>query len=152
MKNKNVIVVVAAVVVVAAILAAVAFAGNGTDTKSGTSNDSAMSDMGNMDMSNDQSNSTSGAASDAVATDQVEIENYAFSPQVIKVKVGTKVTWTNKDSVRHDVMADNASSDAPSGPLLAMGESYSFMFSKAGTYTYHCSPHPYMKATVIVEE
>jgi amicyanin len=67
------------------------------------------------------------------------------------VKVGTKVTWTNQDSVGHDVVADTESPDAPKSDLLRKGESYSFTFNKAGTYTYYCSPHPYMKGTVIVE-
>jgi plastocyanin len=48
-------------------------------------------------------------------------------------------------------MADTMSADAPSSELLAKGESYSFTFKKAGTYTYHCTPHPYMKGTVVVE-
>jgi amicyanin len=107
-----------------------------------------MSDMNNMNMNNNDP----GTTRDAVATDKVGIENYTFTPQVIKVKVGTTVTWTNKDSVQHDVIADEASEDAPNGPLLKKDESYDFTFKKAGTYTYHCGPHPYMKGTVIVEE
>jgi amicyanin len=91
-------------------------------------------------------------SSEAVAADEVKISNYAYSPAVIKVKVGQTVTWTNEDAVQHDVMADTMSADAPSSELLAKGESYSFTFKKAGTYTYHCTPHPYMKGTVVVEE
>lgn len=102
------------------------------------------------------SNSSSSAApaadtSNAVATMAVTIKDFMFNPGVIKVKVGDTVTWTNSDSVHHNVVADNASADAPNGPLLANGESYSFKFTKAGTYTYHCAPHPYMHGTVIVE-
>lgn len=86
----------------------------------------------------------------AVATDAVSIKNYMFDPMVIKVKVGTKVTWTNTDGVHHNVVADQASSAAPNGPLIGQDEKYSFTFTKPGTYTFHCAPHPYMHGTVIV--
>ena len=36
--------------------------------------------------------------------------------------------------------------------LLAKVESYSWTFNTVGTYTYHCSPHPYMKGIVEVVE
>ncbi len=89
-------------------------------------------------------------SSSAVATQSVMIKNYMFGPMAIKVKVGQKVTWTNTDAVSHTITADTASSDAPSSMDIAKGETYSFTFNKAGTYTYHCFPHPYMHGTVIV--
>lgn len=99
--------------------------------------------------------SSSGASasdtSSAVATTAVQIKGYMFAPMVIKVKVGDTVTWTNADSVHHTVTADTKSADAPDGPLIGQGESYAFKFTKAGTYTFHCTPHPYMHGTVIVE-
>lgn len=91
------------------------------------------------------------ANSDPVTSTAVEIKDYAFAPATIKVKVGDTVTWTNQDSVKHDITADDASEDAPKSQLLAKGESYSFTFTKAGTYSYFCTPHPYMKGKVIVE-
>jgi amicyanin len=143
MKNKNVVLVIVAVVIVAALLAVVAFAGKDDTNKTGD-------DMNGMHMNSTQNSDKT--ANDAVATNEVEIEDYAFKPEIIKVKVGTTVTWTNKDSVEHNIVADEQSDDAPNGPLLNKGESYSFTFEKTGTYGYHCDPHPYMKATVIVEE
>ena len=91
-------------------------------------------------------------SSDAVQTDEVTISGYAFSPAVITVKAGTKVTWTNKDSVAHTVTSD---SDAPAkvdSGLFGKDKSFSFTFDTAGTYNYYCEPHPYMKGTVIVTE
>jgi amicyanin len=92
------------------------------------------------------STSTSGA----VAATDVKIQNYMFSPMVIKVKVGATVTWTNQDSVHHSVVADTISADAPNGPLIGQGETYKFTFNKAGTYTFHCGAHPDMHGTVVV--
>jgi amicyanin len=83
----------------------------------------------------------------------VILQDLAFSPTSVTVKKGTTVTWTNHDSVKHDVESDT---DSPAGgldsPLLAKGEQFSFTFDTAGTYKYHCNPHPFMKATVTVTE
>jgi amicyanin len=92
------------------------------------------------------------APSDAVEATAVTLQDYAFGPKDIKVKVGTTVTWTNQDDVHHSVTADKASADAPKSDLFGKGETYSFTFKKAGVYSYHCEPHPYMKGTVTVTE
>lgn len=101
-------------------------------------------------MSSSSSNMAQIDTGSAVATNAIAIQDYMFSPMVIKVKVGTKVTWTNKDSVHHSVNADTASADAPNSSLFGQNETYSFTFRKAGTYSLHCDAHPYMHATVIV--
>ena len=69
------------------------------------------------------------------------------------IKKGTKITWTNKDDAHHDITPDKDSAKAiETSKLLAKGESYSYTFTEAGVYSYHCSPHPYMKATIEVTE
>ena len=141
-RNLVVLVVIAFVVIVGGVLALSmrkAPQTNSNNTASQTS------------MSHEQMSSGSSGSS-PTATDTVTIENYAFSPESITVKVGTKVTWTNKDSVGHTVTADKPSADAPNSDVFMQGKSYSFTFTKAGTYNYHCTPHPYMKATVTVTE
>ena len=79
---------------------------------------------------------------------QVTIQNFAFAPASVTIKVGETVTWTNQDSPNHTVVADNG--EFASGSL-ATGATFSFTFSKAGTYPYHCSIHPSMKGTVVVQ-
>jgi len=91
-------------------------------------------------------------SSTAIATNHVTIKDYMFSPAVVKVKVGATVTWTNQDSVSHTVTADTVSANAPSSMDIANGKSYSFTFKTAGTYSYHCFPHPYMHGTVEVTQ
>ncbi len=83
---------------------------------------------------------------------KMDIAGFAFSQKAIKVKKGTKVTWTNKDSAKHDISPDMESPGFKASELLAKGENYSFTFDTAGKYAYHCSPHPYMKASVEVVE
>ena len=151
-RTKSIVAIVVVVAVLAVAALALGLGGNKSDDSTETSDTS----MSGMDMSqsdtNNSSNDTNQTSTETAATDSVTIRDYAFSPATITVKVGTTVTWTNQDSVRHDVVSDDGSADGPSGPLLAKGETYKFTFNKAGTYSYHCSPHPYMKAKVVVTE
>lgn len=78
----------------------------------------------------------------------VTIDNYAFSPADLTVKVGTTVTWTNKDAAGHNVIATDNSWGSSS--LLKTGQSYRYTFTKAGTFPYHCGIHTEMKATITV--
>ncbi|HUP26269.1 MAG TPA: cupredoxin family copper-binding protein [Candidatus Limnocylindrales bacterium] len=110
--------------------------------------DSASHDMANTTFGGDANSKSN----EPIATDKVTIKNFAFVPAKITVKKGTKVTWINDDSAHHDVTPDQASTDFVASKLLANGESYSFTFEKPGTYAYHCSPHPYMKAMITVTE
>jgi amicyanin len=100
--------------------------------------------------SSTSSASTTTATAGATATNAVSIKDFAFGPSNATVKVGDTVTWTNTDDVHHTITADTASADAPSSKEIGKGETYSFKFTKAGTYTYHCMPHPYMHGTVVV--
>jgi amicyanin len=95
---------------------------------------------------------TKADTSKAVATNTVMLSNYMFSPGAITVKAGATVTWTNMDAVTHTVTSDDSSAVSFKSDSLADGKSYSFTFAKAGTYTYHCTPHPYMHGTVVVTE
>lgn len=78
----------------------------------------------------------------------ITIQNMAFAPATLTIKAGDKVTWTNQDAVGHSATADDNSFDTG---VLGQGQSGSITFSKAGTYTYHCSVHPYMKGTIVVQ-
>lgn len=80
----------------------------------------------------------------------VEIQDMAYSHAAITVKKGTTVTWTNRDSVQHTVTMDEGQNGGPDSELQGTGGQYNFTFDATGTYTYHCAPHPNMKATVIV--
>jgi amicyanin len=87
-------------------------------------------------------------AADKASTVQVSIFNYKFDAETVTVPVGTTVTWTNKDEIPHTV----ASSDQafPASPGLDTGDTYSYTFTKPGTYSYYCTLHPFMKGKVVV--
>jgi len=89
---------------------------------------------------------TSSSAGTTASGTAVAIDNFAFSPATLKVKVGRKVTWTNKQGVAHTVTADGGAFDHP----MPSGARFSFAFAKAGSFAYHCTIHPSMHATIVV--
>ena len=78
---------------------------------------------------------------------EVYIQGMAFYPAAISVAVGTTVKWTNKDAITHTVTSDTKVFDSGA---VGGGATYSYTFSTAGIYPYHCTIHPSMMATVTV--
>jgi len=142
-KNQIIGIVVLLVIIIAAGVIVISHS-NSNKSKTSPANTSSSSSSAK---SSDSMNSN---GSKPVATSSVNIKDFMFMPSAVTVKAGTTVTWTNQDSVAHTVTADNPSSDAPASMSIAQGKSFSYTFNKAGTYTYHCTPHPYMHGTVIV--
>lgn len=79
-------------------------------------------------------------------TDYVKIQNSQYYPDSITISSGDTVRWTNLDSTNHTVVG----SDFSSGNITSQ-DSYDHTFTKAGTYSYHCSIEPSMKGIVIVK-
>jgi plastocyanin len=71
----------------------------------------------------------------------------AYAPAQIDIAVGTTVVWTNDAPLAHTVTADDNSFD--SGVIDAGGR-WSYTFTRAGTFPFHCTPHPFMKGVVVV--
>ncbi len=73
-----------------------------------------------------------------------------FDPESVAIYVGDTVSWTNNGGVNHTVTStsDNWEKD---DPIALPQQSTSHPFTKAGTYTYHCTTHtPGMSGTVVV--
>jgi len=83
-----------------------------------------------------------------VQTYNIEINNFAFVPASLNVKAGDTIIWTNKDSAPHTVVSDSGSEIGSA--TLSQGNNYSHTFNTAGTFNYHCSIHPGMKANIVV--
>ena len=77
----------------------------------------------------------------------VTIRNYAFAPQSLTVKVGTRLTWTNSDSTAHTATADQGSLDTGT---ITRAQSKTIDFGHPGTYAYHCAFHAFMRGTITV--
>ena len=90
------------------------------------------------------------STAEAVATDKVAIDNFAFSPATIVVPVGATVTWTNRDDVPHTATSAVKPRVFDSG-TLDTDQTYKHQFTAPGTYAYFCAVHPHMTGTVIVK-
>ncbi len=81
-----------------------------------------------------------------VAPAAVEIHDYAFAPKTLTVPLGASVTWTNHDTDTHTVTGSGLKSKS-----FGKDGSYTYAFTKSGTFSYSCSLHPQMKGTVVVQ-
>lgn len=95
-------------------------------------------------------NSSGGTTGASSGGNAVMIKDFKFAPTELKVKSGTKVTWTNEDSAAHTATADDGAAAKFDSKDMSKGKTFSFTFAKAGTYKYHCSIHTYMTGTVTV--
>jgi plastocyanin len=78
----------------------------------------------------------------------VSIEDFAYNPSEVTIKVGDYVKWTNNAKFPRSITA----TDQSFNKLLAPGESYTFKFTKTGVYEYNSVNWPAMKGKIIVEE
>ncbi len=90
----------------------------------------------------------------------VKIIGNSFSPKVLHIAPGTKVTWVNEDVFTymdgefggiHNVVSFEGGPQPFSSNLLAHTEKFTFEFSEEGEYKYMCTPHPYMRGVVKVD-
>jgi len=86
-------------------------------------------------------------------TRNIKIQNYSFSPASINAFKGDTIVWTNYDSgLRHIIVGDSPLLAGLFSPTIESGKTYSFVFPRAGTWTYHCKEHPTEKGSVTVVE
>ena len=87
--------------------------------------------------------------SSAEKRSQVVIDNFSFNPPRLTVRVGTRVTWINRDDVPHTATSTRKPR-AFDSRTLDTDEKFSHVFTKPGTYEYFCALHPKMTAKIIV--
>lgn len=70
----------------------------------------------------------------------VDNGSFAFSPQTLNISVGTTIIWKNNTTAPHTVTSDNGVFNSGA---ISPGGTFSFKFTQAGTFAYHCDFHPY---------
>ena len=95
-----------------------------------------------------------GVNPDASGVEVVGIQGFAFKPAILSVPEGTEIVWVNCEPAGtpgsdHTSTSDGALWDSP---LLSRGDIYRRDFDDAGSFGYHCTPHPFMVGTVTVTE
>jgi plastocyanin len=78
----------------------------------------------------------------------VVIRGFAFTPADVRVRPGERVTWVNCDT---DIHTSTADAGQWTSPVLAPGDGFTQTFATTGEFPYHCDPHPFMTARVVVE-
>jgi plastocyanin len=91
---------------------------------------------------------TFGATVEDKPAAQVKIDNFVFSPNPLTVPVGSTIRWINQDDIPHNVVSDDKTFKSKA---LDTDESFTYTFTKPGTYTYFCSIHPKMTGTIVVQ-
>ncbi len=79
----------------------------------------------------------------------VGIDNFAFTPAVLAVKVGATVTFENHDDIPHLVVAVDGKYRSKA---LDTNDKFSLTFDKPGEYPYFCGLHPTMTGKIIVAQ
>ena len=81
----------------------------------------------------------------------VVISNFVFSPQAVRISAGGHVTWVNCETTPG--LAHTSTSDGGlwQSSLMEPSDSFDRTFSQGGTFAYHCTPHPFMTGTVVVQ-
>lgn len=143
--NNKTLIRSAVIVVIVVIFGAVALASMKDSDNDMMGSNSSMSE-------NDMKSMDSKTSDMMVASNQITYKGFDVVQKNITVKKGTTVTWTNEDSAKHDVTPDEETEDFKTSELFGKGETYSVTFNTPGTFSYICSPHPYMKGTVTVTE
>jgi plastocyanin len=87
------------------------------------------------------------ASVEIVEASPTDITSWAFQPAEVTIPAGQSVTWKNSGSLAHTATATGGQFDTGS---LGPGESKTVTLSTPGTIAYQCTPHPWMKGTVIV--
>ena len=88
------------------------------------------------------------AATEEKPAVEIKIDNFVFSPNTLTVAAGSTVRWTNRDDIPHNVVTDDKTIKSK---VMDTDESFSYTFTKPGTYNYFCSIHPKMTGKIVVQ-
>lgn len=83
----------------------------------------------------------------AAGDPSVTIVDFDFQSATLTVNPGDTVMWTNMGGATHTTTSDTPMWDSSS---LPSGGTFSFRFTTAGTFSYHCTIHPGMRGVVFV--
>jgi len=90
---------------------------------------------------------TTAASPAGTSGTEIKIKDFAFAPPSLKASAGDEIVVRNTDGVVHTVTADDKSFDT--GNIDGNAEK-KLKLSKAGTFSYVCNIHQYMKGTITV--
>jgi plastocyanin len=81
------------------------------------------------------------------SSNTITIQNTAFYPTTLTVKLGTTVTWINKDNETQDIVSNTGIFDSGN---LKTNQSYNYTFNQSGSYPFHSTINANLTGTIIV--
>jgi plastocyanin len=83
----------------------------------------------------------------------VQLGRNAFGDKPVVIYRGERMRWQNVDSVEHTIVSDTRSlPEFETTGALSPGGERSFVMNTPGTTPIHCTIHPQMVGTLIVQE
>lgn len=151
--NRSILIVVVLVLTVAAAFLYLRAASR-VDEASATPTPTSPLDATSEPITSPGTSDTASASPTATSlTAAVTMQGSLFSPSMLTIKKGTKVTWTNAEGIQHKVLSLSGPESFGSENNLSRNDTYSFMFTKVGTYQYTCELHrSFMNGTIVVTE
>ena len=84
------------------------------------------------------------------AQGRVVIVGTAYNPAAIQVRKGMSVKWVYCERPNSDPHTVTSDTESWTSEPLTSGSAFSRTFAAAGSFPYHCIPHPEMTAVVTV--
>lgn len=81
------------------------------------------------------------------STHVVVIRDFRYFPESLTVNAGDTIVWKNEDRAPHTATAR----DTFDSGTIAYGKTWTFVADRKGTFSYICTLHPRMQATLIVQ-
>ena len=124
-------------------------------TAAGATNNNGMAHE--MEQQHHQQPSSSDTNKVSIVKGATTLGDKAFSPNLLRIKTGNTVTWTNNDNNLHTVTSGtpntaNAGEAFDSGltAFIMPAKTYSHKFTNAGEFSYFCRVHPTMMGKIVV--
>ena len=94
-----------------------------------------------------ESETAAAGGATASAAKKVKIAGFAYHPKTLRIRRGTKVTFTNSSGVTHTATRAGSFDTGE----IAPGSSVVVRFTRRGTFAYHCTIHPFMHGKIVVK-
>ncbi len=88
-----------------------------------------------------------GARAAEVSVDQKDLK---FVPDVVRIRAGDSIRFTDTDRIAHNVTIDNADGTSEDKGMAEYNQHIVVKFDKPGLYRAHCRIHPQMHMTITV--
>jgi plastocyanin len=77
---------------------------------------------------------------------RVEIDNFSFGPQTLRIARGTRVVFANRDRITHTATRRGSFDTGRIRP----GHAVAVRFGRPGVYSYVCKIHSFMHGKIVV--